>query len=211
ISILLPAMQKAREQAIKVECASNLRQVGQAFHMYTNESKGAYPPPPSIYHWPFGAMVLLFENPPSTPPGFMPVGQALLFDHKYLKTGRVLYCPAARGSDIFTFEKMWHPKPGTWYITYVGYPYWARYRCWADVNGHLPANVADRSKDKSTRLLSSDMVTTAGGVQTTAWSGHLDRAGRNAGGNVLLNDGSVHWRPFKEMKIRFTYVYDFWF
>jgi prepilin-type N-terminal cleavage/methylation domain-containing protein len=40
ISILLPALQKARDQAIRIRCASNLHQWGQALNMYANENKG---------------------------------------------------------------------------------------------------------------------------------------------------------------------------
>ena len=43
MSILLPTLGRVREQASAIKCASNLRQVGQAFHMYANENKGKLP------------------------------------------------------------------------------------------------------------------------------------------------------------------------
>src|SRR5687768_15815805 len=43
ISILLPALSRARESATTVACASNLRQVGQALMMYANANKGKAP------------------------------------------------------------------------------------------------------------------------------------------------------------------------
>jgi prepilin-type N-terminal cleavage/methylation domain-containing protein/prepilin-type processing-associated H-X9-DG protein len=43
ISILLPALGKAREQGKASVCLSNLRQWGMAFHMYADGSKGALP------------------------------------------------------------------------------------------------------------------------------------------------------------------------
>jgi prepilin-type N-terminal cleavage/methylation domain-containing protein/prepilin-type processing-associated H-X9-DG protein len=43
ISILLPSLNRARETANRVKCASNLRQVGTAIALYANENRGAYP------------------------------------------------------------------------------------------------------------------------------------------------------------------------
>src|SRR3954464_12019952 len=43
ISILMPALNKARTHAKTVQCMSNMRQVGQGFAMYVNESKGTLP------------------------------------------------------------------------------------------------------------------------------------------------------------------------
>ena len=43
ISILLPSLNRARETANRVKCSSNLRQIGQALLLYSNENKGAYP------------------------------------------------------------------------------------------------------------------------------------------------------------------------
>jgi prepilin-type N-terminal cleavage/methylation domain-containing protein/prepilin-type processing-associated H-X9-DG protein len=43
ISILLPSLNRARETANRVKCASNLRQIGQAMLLYQNDNKGAYP------------------------------------------------------------------------------------------------------------------------------------------------------------------------
>jgi prepilin-type N-terminal cleavage/methylation domain-containing protein/prepilin-type processing-associated H-X9-DG protein len=43
ISILLPSLNRARETANRVKCASNLRQIGQAILLYGNDNRGAYP------------------------------------------------------------------------------------------------------------------------------------------------------------------------
>jgi len=40
IAILLPSLQRAREQANTVRCLSNLRQIGQAIILYGNGNKG---------------------------------------------------------------------------------------------------------------------------------------------------------------------------
>lgn len=43
VAILLPALNRARENANRISCLSNLRQIGNAFVMYTNENKGWFP------------------------------------------------------------------------------------------------------------------------------------------------------------------------
>ena len=44
ISILLPALSRARESAKTVQCASNMRQIGLAMRMYAGDNRGAVPP-----------------------------------------------------------------------------------------------------------------------------------------------------------------------
>src|SRR3954463_11674355 len=43
ISILLPSLNRARETANRVKCGSNLRQIGQALLLYSNENKNLFP------------------------------------------------------------------------------------------------------------------------------------------------------------------------
>ena len=43
IAMLLPALQKARQSALNIQCLSNLRQIGAATAMYATEWKGFYP------------------------------------------------------------------------------------------------------------------------------------------------------------------------
>jgi prepilin-type processing-associated H-X9-DG protein len=44
IAILLPSLNRARETANRVKCASNMRQIGQAMLLYANDNMGKYPP-----------------------------------------------------------------------------------------------------------------------------------------------------------------------
>jgi len=44
MSILLPSLNRARETANRVKCASNMRQIGQALLLYANDNHGQYPP-----------------------------------------------------------------------------------------------------------------------------------------------------------------------
>jgi prepilin-type processing-associated H-X9-DG protein len=44
VSVLLPALNAARERANRVKCASNLRQIARGVLLYANDHKGKYPP-----------------------------------------------------------------------------------------------------------------------------------------------------------------------
>lgn len=47
ISILLPALNRVRETANRAKCASNLKQIGQAMIIYSNENKNLFPRTPA--------------------------------------------------------------------------------------------------------------------------------------------------------------------
>lgn len=48
MSILLPALNKAREQARMIKCASNMRQIFIGMRQYIDANKGVYPIPPRV-------------------------------------------------------------------------------------------------------------------------------------------------------------------
>lgn len=45
ISVLLPALSRARKSAGAIKCAASIREIGNALKMYSIDSKGWYPPP----------------------------------------------------------------------------------------------------------------------------------------------------------------------
>ncbi|WP_428938821.1 type II secretion system protein [Fontivita pretiosa] len=93
ITFLMPAMARARQQAKKVQCQSNLRQIGQALVMYAQKWRGwIYPPGlgawiapgvprPKEDRWP----VHVFKPPVHNPPVmFCPNDEDPMFEHSYV-------------------------------------------------------------------------------------------------------------------------------
>jgi prepilin-type N-terminal cleavage/methylation domain-containing protein len=68
IALILPAMGRAREQARRVHCmGANLRSVGLAFRMYTDDNKGWLPTNPGNLPLDFGVTSPLYESNAGNP------------------------------------------------------------------------------------------------------------------------------------------------
>lgn len=93
ISILLPSLNKARDAAKTVQCASNLRQVGLAVNMYRNENKLFFPPHwgDSPYQWPGSRTTLWY--------GFLARYIDWNGDTQKMTFSRVFRCPADAAAD----------------------------------------------------------------------------------------------------------------
>src|SRR5437762_11877106 len=79
IGLLLPALNKAREQSKRTTCLANLRSLGQAMLIYANDSRDRLPNcnPPKTYANPAGRDAAL-------------VG----FAAKYVRSAAVFHCPS---------------------------------------------------------------------------------------------------------------------
>jgi prepilin-type processing-associated H-X9-DG protein/prepilin-type N-terminal cleavage/methylation domain-containing protein len=75
ISILLPALGKARQQANLIACQSNLRSIGQLIQIYQAENTGYGPPIfDGKYYYSFAHVLTLLNSPPlgnTDPPGWV--------------------------------------------------------------------------------------------------------------------------------------------
>jgi prepilin-type N-terminal cleavage/methylation domain-containing protein/prepilin-type processing-associated H-X9-DG protein len=110
ISILLPSLNRAREQANRVKCASNLRQIGQGIQMYANENKGNFP----RTYFQVGSAIKVdntgfkdansFEKDKPGPPGANNVCASIFLLLKTQDlTSEVFICPSSQG-ERDTFE-----------------------------------------------------------------------------------------------------------
>jgi prepilin-type N-terminal cleavage/methylation domain-containing protein/prepilin-type processing-associated H-X9-DG protein len=108
ISILLPALSKARQHANTVKCLSNLRQMGTALALYQLDYKGVYPPEYNSQAWmiSIGKYVTKFVNP-YDPGGNLAIttfvmppssfGQQVSVMQRFWPS--VFFCPEASASD----------------------------------------------------------------------------------------------------------------
>jgi prepilin-type N-terminal cleavage/methylation domain-containing protein/prepilin-type processing-associated H-X9-DG protein len=133
IAMLLPALNKAREAAKKVACASNLRQVGMAMQMYGNDYKGWLPP----QYTTDGSGNL---KPVFSPGNYVDAqGMGLLLASpygwgsvKYLPNADALFCPA----DQLSIDEG-RSNEGHGFVGGVYMSYWYFF-CSADGDGYAP-------------------------------------------------------------------------
>ncbi len=141
-AMLLPALSRAKEKALRTNCLNNLRQIGIGVNIYASEASDFLP----VCGWPEG------QNPWQTysaarvtagsgtiTRGFMSLG--LLFRTGQVPNPRVFYCPSnKKAGDSWTFDyyasvAAWPSSPDGQVRT--GYNYYPQLRETESVSGYV--------------------------------------------------------------------------
>jgi prepilin-type N-terminal cleavage/methylation domain-containing protein/prepilin-type processing-associated H-X9-DG protein len=165
VALLLPALNRTREQARKANCLSNLKQIGAAVLMYAQENKGEVVPLYFNYSTPlkngidatssFGP-VAGFVPPPGGPSA---CGASLLIENglrgngaSYLKTNDVFFCPNDEYRKPFRDPVSgWGPYIQTAIGTFNSQSYWHWYlpeRYWDRTSGARQTNAPTSANNR---------------------------------------------------------------
>ncbi len=211
ISILMPALQKARASALRVSCLSNMRQCAMAMHLYAVDNRDRIP---IGYDWSDKTRSnILWETVGAAPWGtYSQLG--FLYPAGYMKSPLVWYCPA----ETYAMTSMYNSRPGSDWNNYNAWPpgdvsnndtlmgYWARpTTSWdtaamaagAATSSYIPSNVPHMSQLKNLAILSE---------------GYNPRAvlrRHDTGMNVVYADGSGIWVPVDAFKTDMDKVVSF--
>jgi prepilin-type N-terminal cleavage/methylation domain-containing protein/prepilin-type processing-associated H-X9-DG protein len=185
LAILLPSLSEARDHAMKVACAANLRGIGIGHAGYVSEH-GYAPVMPDKWQ--------SFSRPNE---------QNLAFLRRYVYDGAddpspnsILFCPANRERKRTLNKGMhYHWAVGSWTgdhpSEYLNLPLWLRFHRLPE----LPGGGA----------ILYDGVVHLAGWQNRANNHGWTEDGRTRGGNVLFHDGHSVWEGENHWKLRFAY------
>ena len=212
ISILLPALGKARKQALNTNCMSNLRTIGQAIQIYAAENKGKVPAHPGGGSW-------LWDVTTNTRDTLLKNGSAR----------KVLYCPIYPEQDV---DGLWDYNPTYSVLGYFfllqrvpGMPNMPTLDATPTARKNYQSTMV-AIKDPTTGVASAaetELVTDAvlssggnwwvkGGYAQPHLTSHMTKDNKPEGGFILFMDGHVDWRAFKDMSKRaISGSVEFWF
>jgi prepilin-type N-terminal cleavage/methylation domain-containing protein len=205
-ALLLPALSKARDKAIRILCTSNLKQWGVAVTMYAGDNREAFPANPSSDGANGFAWMAKGLNTNFYPQYLYPNRPGAATTRRDKKD--VLYCPTDE----------WHRgvESDLDKVNLIGYQFLpgrdSDPNAWPNYNSHGLAEWVYRRKlggpyRKAPVML--DKIQATGPIGNLTWFGsiggftevfpfanHRDKAGVSVGGNLLYEDGSVLWRRF---------------
>lgn len=180
IGIMVPSLSSARENANRVVCASNVRQMGLGLQMYADDNRGFLPE--SVFlrsnnkagdDSEAEEMMVLRLSPYSrretAQDGWDGLG--LLYSHAYLLAPKLFYCPSHKGDHPFLkYQAAWSSTPDEIVSNY-------------HFRGEGPngARQLDRIEPTTSALLTDGMRT-------------LSDYNHRVGSNVLRADLAVRWR-----------------
>lgn len=195
IALLLPAVERAREQAIQLKCASNLHTIGQAIALYTNENHGNYPRTRYVADAPLAFGTNAGATDPFQAGGPLPndvTAAVFLLIRTQRVPSEVFTCPyddenqwePDRASDLANRSNFTNYKKNLGYSFANPYPSTAAMRAGYALTNHLRGEFA----------VAADMNPGTGGNQNS--ENHEDR-----GQNVLYADGHVLWQDGTQVGI----------
>jgi prepilin-type N-terminal cleavage/methylation domain-containing protein/prepilin-type processing-associated H-X9-DG protein len=208
ISMLLPSLNKAREQAKRTACLSNIKQAGHALIMYAGANNGKMPQHKGNSRW-------LFDIPLDTRDSLVSFGVVR----------STLYCPT--NFDMQNVDELWDfPNKTAPIHCATGYQFLFKRPSTNMASLYYGRKYIEKSFEKQTLNINGKVVTklptdlelatdmvqsrtgppenffgAKGGHPVVHHTPHM-HGQKPAGGNILFLDGHAEWRDFSEMRIQ---------
>jgi len=152
VSILIPSLTKAKELTRLTVCATNLRQIGTAMHIYVNDNNQDSPPPPFFSGQCWNSEVAWVSWSPNEY-----FGIAKLYKQGILEHPGLYYCPSQTGEFSLDSYPDWpdcgYNNFGSSRVCFMSYdqiPYWDSQKGWLTT---LPLDAYRNPPDTLTRTV----------------------------------------------------------
>ncbi len=201
ISILLPALNAAKERANRVKCSSNLRQIGQGLLLYANDNKGIYPRTPATTGGTYTCFTVGGTSAVTDPfgtggPGPNDVTAALFLLVRNADINpEVFVCPSSNAEKDTLNNKPANQRcnfygPNNLSYSYANpYPNDIAIGLGYKLNGNVPADFAIAADRNDGDQLTAVKANSAASEQKKINSKNHEGDGQN----VLFNDGHCEW------------------
>ncbi len=215
VAILVPALQDARESAMRVSCASNQHQLSLGLNYYAYNNNGTLPPSRGtdvVWIWPRASIDAIAEMIGVFNPG-SPAGPLAKYDDLEDRYSRVFACPS--------FSRDWPPaiyndfsEISTNYTLMTAYESFRRPG--GNISGHWvvepPSHIAQTGSELTNLDFCTVIVSDIVVYHSTSdiwWGNHIEgyvhddtrNPGKSGGGaNQVHVDGHVEWRQGRDMQ-----------
>jgi prepilin-type N-terminal cleavage/methylation domain-containing protein/prepilin-type processing-associated H-X9-DG protein len=201
-AILLPALAKAKERAMRASCLNNTRQIGIGSLMYAGDYNNYLPQKTLSGDWPHD----------------MTVEDVDLFMNSGLQSPHVFYCPGTLAIVNGNETNWWNFASGRRVLGYMFFNKRSSTDNRVGINGcFFIGKTSDTNRPVDTAWVADETMslTQSAPYNFAVPSSNIPaiygnaykpahRAGSNPqGGNLLFLDGHVGWRTFKEMLPRY--------
>jgi prepilin-type N-terminal cleavage/methylation domain-containing protein len=209
ISILLPALSRARTQAVKVQCAAQLRQWGLGLAQYSGENKGSFPynGPVDLTWCPVGGKDLSWTSS---------IVQQFTADYLLknkslgdLAKNNVLFCPTQIYHRDATVAS--DPTLANGLIGYFYLPFRVTTAPGGTMLNYAPPTNPDgvgwvekrkfAQEFKFAPIMSDMLQFNSAGTSWNYYSSHPGKKNFPDGGNFLFEDGHVKWYRWDQIDI----------
>ena len=193
-SMLLPALNKARAQAKRIQCVGNLKQIGIVFNAYSGDYNGFYPAPyinENGNYWSNILYSLYFSNK-----GLVPTNPGEYVDNigfgsngcRY-EEGTVFHCPSALKK-----ERLDNDVKGIYFLSYAMNPYLVE-KTQID---YVPLNRINKPSEGYLAMDDNNSVFLGGWSFWTYSEKSLATKIHEKGRNVLYADGHAGYKLYSD-------------